>query len=850
MILLIINNYQFAMATSLNQFEQKVCNAQISHVSNKDAVDSVIETYGELYPFAQTYANQKRVMFKDVVLPQVPKKVSKADKIKWDNTIRIIGDVFSARRNVFAPDSRLLIQSTNLDLKVIGFCHLLYTYIYECPASYNEPTLFSIIISAQKFIKYLKAHSIASATDLERYCNKAIKMFKYSGATLQEKTPELITLSPFDAYIPTFPIEPYPAQKELYRMFSNPDFTQNGGLVFLSTATNSGKTFSVVGLSKRIDILRKYISINLLFSCVVDSVRDKVEELLKFANIPYGVMREEKCPTPGCQNYHTCITHSHQNLYILYDPTFKEELVNTQSNRKMLELEGFTIIKKGSRKIDNWRVAILDPETNILVKNPGGHTVKRDFSVIIAPPHLAYSYLIANDDRLKETALFLDEFTIGAADVHNSTLAIHMKLIKTAPKWTFLSNANFIGDDRVTSFLVNHQQTFANSKIYNITSSTVYTCSTIKTYDGMDVLPHYKCSSKTDFSTKLKNIMKNQFKGRMYNVLALKQMYMLAKKCIVYHFSYEDDDADLDNIKLFTDRLPDIDAIFNNVENLYPDNIRKLSIEILQVMESINLTPSDDDDDEDESIYSIFSQCPKAKSDITSDAYKGGMDLIGALHPKEYAMTKFADLLATIKSKTSLYKIYSDYEKDLSIWEDSYSKISKCKYADERERLAALSDIDDARPNLVFPEEFQIGTREGLRAPLQIANIDFLRMKNEDMVLLLFAGVGIYDADEQDKLYLQTLFSFGIKGRLAYIVSNVSYGIDYPFSKVFIDKTFSDSKSMNEVYQLLSRGGRGQMNNLAKIFISNECADKIFNVEEEGDTLEVRDMVSKFNSCV
>lgn len=38
------------------------------------------------------------------------------------------------------------------------------------------------------------------------------------------------------------------------------------------------------------------------------------------------------------------------------------------------------------------------------------------------------------------------------------------------------------------------------------------------------------------------------------------------------------------------------------------------------------------------------------------------------------------------------------------------------------------------------------------------------------------------------------------------------------------------------------------MNNLAKIFISNECADKIFNVEEEGDTLEVRNMVSKFNS--
>ena len=158
--------------------------------------------------------------------------------------------------------------------------------------------------------------------------------------------------------------------------------------------------------------------------------------------------------------------------------------------------------------------------------------------------------------------------------------------------------------------------------------------------------------------------------------------------------------------------------------------------------------------------------------------------------------------------------------------------------------MITLSDISDSRPSLQFPEEFQLGVKERLRTPIQIANIDFLSMKNSDMVLLLFAGVGIYDENETDKLYLQTLFSLGIKGQLAYIVSNVSYGMDYPFTKVYISDEFSEKKSMNEVYQLLSRGGRGQMSNLAKIFVSSGCAQKILDVNEEGDTLEVNNILS------
>lgn len=838
--------------SSLSDFERRVCLAQIAYVTKTETPADSLSSYGDLYPFVQKYANDAIALkhspplFWDVVLPT--KKVTKAaDKIKRDNSIRMIEDFFSSKRNVFAHSkSEMFLQSTNIELKVVGFCYLFYSHEYSSESSF----IFSVIISAQRFLKYIKTLfasdlSPTVVSDLEYYCSKAIKMSKYSGSALQTLAPELITLSPFDQYIPKFPLEPYPAQKQLYDMFSTPDFTQNGGLVFLSTATNSGKTFSIVGLAKRIDILKKYIPIRLLFSCVVASVRDKVEELLRFACISYGVMREEKCPVQGCQNYFSCATHDHSDLYTIYDPTLKEEMANTNSNRKTLQLEGFPIVKKGS-KTDSWRIAILDPETNIITKNPTGNFTPRDFSIIIAPPHLAVSYM-SIPDKQTNTALFLDEFTIGATNLESSVLETHVKLIRLAPKWTFLSNANFVGDSRLDPLVETRAVRFPNSKMYNISSQTVYTCSEIKTHDGLDVLPHYECVDVLTFSQKLKNIMKNQFKGRMYNVSALKAMYKRAVKCIKYHFSYEDNEEDTERITFFTNKLPDIDKIFSDVANLYPDNIRKLSIEILKVIESI---PNDEDD----KIQSLFSVGPKYKSETeiaTYDGkYSGGMNLVGAVNPKEYAFEHFSRLLEKIKSKISLAKLASDHDKLESAWENQYSRAASMKYKDEQEKMIALSDISDSRPTLQFPEEFQHGVKERLRTPIQIANIDFLSMKNSDMVLLLFAGIGIYDENETDKLYLQTLFSLGIKGQLAYIVSNVSYGMDYPFTKVYISDEFSQKKSMNEVYQLLSRGGRGQMSNLAKIFVSSGCAQKILDVNEEGDKLEVNNILTKFKSIL
>ena len=838
------------MTSSLSDFEQQVCNAQIEYISLKAEGDSKYETYGELYSHVQKFANEscKYEIFKSIEFTKL-QKLSKVEKIKTENTIRLIGEFFSVKRNIFSTQiPYTLLQSNNLDLKIVGFCFIFYSFLHS-PETFSTKIIFSVIISAQRFLKYVitfPAISEKAIKDLEKYCKKVIVVSKFDGTTIQEKTQELITQCPFDVYIPKFPIEPYPAQKELYQFFSNPEFTKEGGIVFLSTATNSGKTFSVVGLAKKIDTLKKYVPIKLLFSCIVESVRDKINELLKFSNISYGVIREERCSTQGCQNYFVCEAHSQTNLYTIYDPTIKEEFVNTQLNRKKLELEGFTIVKKGNQnKNDSWRIAILDPTTNIITKNPTGTTNKKDFSILIAPPHLAYTYLIENERRKYETCLFLDEFTIGSTNLESKTLENHILLIKNAPKWTFLSNANFVGDHRMEPILHNHQTIFSKSKIYNITSATVYTCSTVKTYSGMNVLPHYRCKTNTIFSDKLKNILRNQFKGRMYNTRALKNMYTLAKKCIDYTFTFENEDEkeekDVKSIKLFNDRLPDINILFNDVDNLSPDNIRKLSMEILKVIDSI--------EDEDDEICSIFTNCPKPPTYgavFEIPQYDGGMSLIGTLCPKEFALSKFSLLLSKIKNKISLGKLYNDYEKAYDLWETKYDSICSKTFKDDQEKAMMITEIVDGKPTLVFPSEFQIGVGEKLRTPIQIANINFMSIKNEDMALLLFAGIGIYNENEKDKVYLQILFDLCIKGQLAFVISNVSYGIDYPFKSVYVCHDFSETKSMNEVYQLLSRGGRG-LNNQATIFISDACAEKIFDVNEEGDILEVKNMMEKFN---
>jgi hypothetical protein len=113
-------------------------------------------------------------------------------------------------------------------------------------------------------------------------------------------------------------------------------------------------------------------------------------------------------------------------------------------------------------------------------------------------------------------------------------------------------------------------------------------------------------------------------------------------------------------------------------------------------------------------------------------------------------------------------------------------------------------------------------------------------MKSEDKILLLYAGIGIYSSSEKDRAYLDTVLDLASTGRLEFLVTDISYGMDYPFSCVFISKEFSDQRSMNDIYQFI---GRGRLSNSAQIYMDETCMDRITSVKDETSEVELRNMI-------
>ena len=327
----------------------------------------------------------------------------------------------------------------------------------------------------------------------------------------------------------------------------------------------------------------------------------------------------------------------------------------------------------------------------------------------------------------------------------------------------------------------------------------------------------------------------------------------MAVRLIKWNFDTEEDGPDEKEIDRIISTLPNIDEIFRDVSQLYPDNIRKIAMKILDVVAGV---------DEDE-VSNIFTRLPKtlgSKIDILKLDYHNfpGMNLVGNPDPEKFAMTMFSSLLQTIKDRVgSLSKMLNTFETLMAKWQEDYDSV-RSKYNDivqDIETLTKIADEQEAKmasmPKIGFPDDLQLGTaanlrgksREKVRIPLDIKSIDIELMKSEDKILLLYAGVGIYSSCEKDRAYLDTVLNLASEGRLEFLVTDISYGMDYPFSCVFITKEYSDQRSMNDIYQFICRGGRGRLSNSAQIYMDDTCMERIISVKDETSEIELGNMI-------
>lgn len=769
------------MNTKPTDFELEVCNAIINYDS---LGKELYETYGDkFYPFAR----RQTPFFKEAKIGTFDvSKLKKKEKIIYENSIRIIEDALHPRKNVFNMNVFTVPSiATSKTLELRGLCFIYFAhFIAKHHEKYAEdmPFVFGVIVSFQRFImtiveEHKETFSELALKDMQKFCKNLCKSFDFNGNTLHKIAPSLISSSPFDKYVPREAVRPYQHQIDAPKLLES---LESGFVDIYNTSTNSGKTFTTVGIAHRVRELKPFFcELQFIFCCEIQSVRQKVAQLLHHSGIRTGI----------------------------YQKT-----------------------------------------------SSGEYTVKGDFSykrvAVVCDAEYAFQ-LLSTPNAREKYVLFIDEITMGASDIGSSILKNYMRVFSVSPKWVYVSNANLPCDGRIGFLTEFHHKTFPNSRFEMTSSNVIFSCSTVETYSKQAILPHMSCKTIIQLKTKLCSIYENQFKGKMYNPSAIRIMYDQ-----IIHFikwSLSDDGENITpeeerEIMLWKQKLPDIDMLFGDVSQLYSDNIRKIAMNMLEVVVEFD----------DDYMVEMFCKIPKGVERNSVDVLTNlplheyqNVTLVAHPRPAEFAPVMFQTILTNIKEKIgSLHKMQQTYEKTKDEWQKQYEKLSS-KYKDEKDLAIAQGEMIETRPKFPFPEEYQINTlaflkrlnvsRKTARVPMQLETINTESMKNEDLILLLYAGVGVY-SETTDSAYRETVLDLISQGKLEFIISDVCYGMDYPMGCLFITSEFSDRNDLNAIYQLMSRVGRGRMSYMGCIFIDEKCVSRILDSGDETSSLELNNM--------
>lgn len=838
-----LNSYMLWKAVSkpLTPFELEVCKSQIEVVNNKCTIS--LENYdyygdefyeiirpkflmgGEQVPllqFIDTTKYSKTIAAQNLIKSN-SKHLKTADRIKYDNTIRILNENLSSKKNLFntinftIPTDNIM-NSRYLELRAIGYYYMAWFLMSNKDIiGDNIHLIYGIIISIQRFIKTITNNHISlgysskSLEDLNLINTLLITTFKFNGSTLYNKTPSLIENSPFDKYIPNQKVKPYEHQIQIVKLLNSSEYMKSGFLTVYNTMTNSGKTFTIIGLAEqaRIHKQRGVPYLEIIFACSIQSVKNKVGQILYNNDIPIGL----GLPVSSKMKLKKGI---------------KEDYIIKNSNNTS---------KDGSNRV----VIICSPDVAVKILENHKKLYNSDPSNI---PENKY-------------ILFVDEITINAENFDSKELNDNMTLLSMAPKWTILSNANLVADARIEPFIATHRRSFVNSQLLNVSSNVIYGCCSVKTFEKQSMLPHYGCTTVSQLTKAIQSIKENPFLGKMYNPPVVQVMYNNIKKFIEWSLADEDDDGVITNtheIIHWTQKLPNITKIFNDVSSINADNIRKIAITLLEVMAEFY---------DDYMISKICSIPQPDKNDVSINLMNlntsqfQNMNLIATPTPEILALSMFSNLIINIKSKIgSLNKIHSTFESKMMDWNKKYEKLENI-YKKEDDLSRARDELQDERPSLDFPEEFQINTKSYMlkylklkdtdfstkfRIPLHIEDIDITNMNaSEDLILLLYAGVGVYvnpDNTNLNAYYLETVLELASAGRLEFLITDASicYGTDFPIGCIFITPEFSNSVGLNTLFQLQSRAGRGRMSYMAQIYMDIKSSLKILDYINGGDS--------------
>jgi hypothetical protein len=417
--------------------------------------------------------------------------------------------------------------------------------------------------------------------------------------------------------------------------------------------------------------------------------------------------------------------------------------------------------------------------------------------LIIADPESTYELLQKKQDYI----LFLDEPTVCADQENHPLTTLMVRILRLSPAITILSSATLPTQDELQPFLTLFKNRYPTSKLVTIRSTDARIGCEIYNSDGEIIIPHSTCKTKQQLTYITELLETNPFLTRLYTVPIIYKMIDI-----------------LSSDKSLEIELPDLNLALSEEINPTQTHIAKLAYVILQSVAK------------SETISDITSFCtgldletyPKIEIDklFTEHAhlYLGGC-LIAVDDPISFALSEGKKLLKHIPP---ISRLLDKYNKRRQYYASEASKIMS-KIKKEEDRYKQLDSLDP--PEIEFPQFCQINSKSHFdffaksqlskfygftRTPLTLENLPHDFKVGDELVALLFAGVGVYSNKLAGSQYSETVLDLATRGKLAFVIADdtICYGADLPFCHVIIGDDIANKHSIGTIYQLMGRGGR------------------------------------------
>ena len=684
-----------------------------------------------------------------------------------------------------------------VDIRAVGFLYLCWFN-----ASRRSNSAFGVIVSTQRFLKAIQARKFISVVnssnmvkisaqlvvDLQLALDKLMKAVNFRGDVLYKVEPALILEAPWDKYAPRQQVQAFPHQKFLSDLILNigklpmPELVKTAKEIGLQmdetriidaffvpvcVLTNSGKTTAIVNVVTAMRrILPQFPSLRVIAVCAIENIRRRWANLLAHCDIPY----------------------------FSYD-----EYIDTCYNQR--------------------RNPVKSEITTLIKKNV----------VSIFPPEFALEWL----HQYKNVILFYDEPTMYAdtrvsgpdptrvSEVggNYAKLMNGVAVLKCMPRFTFLCSATL--DSTRDEIYEAHKLAFPSSQCFKVYSKRIYGYTNVMTNEGVVVAPHMNCKTRAELKRVLACIDKTPLLGKFYNPTVVMDLYESAM------------DAKVRGVE-----FPNVMQIFGDIDRLSPDDVKETALQLLEKIATLT----------DDVISEICSETEyegavdyKLIGTKHANRYQH-MNLVATADPSKFLNDNFESIYTEIKTAiTSYKKLLGPYE----TWLLNRGKIANSDMED-RKRAEALDayDSETTKPPNYIPSRFQINTMEhyqrftkgatSKRGRIPITTIYDLDVC-EKLDFITHAGAGLFGSGTKqydDVLMGSKTNKEGLvtSGRLEFLVANneIAYGTDVGFGGLFVDETLlEEGMSINSIFQLISRIGRGRKSAHANVYLHSRVADVI-----------------------